>query len=118
MKSSLDYKEDRGPAERIKDRVRKLPIETWRYKREIDPAQELHIGPYAEHFLSLFGLGNGKEIQVVDAVGILFKSVQDLADDVDVIKNHIIKKPTKRKQSTARKTPRKTTRKATRRKAA
>jgi len=118
MKSSLEYKEDRGPAERIIDRVRKLPIETWRYKREIDPAQELHIGPYAEHFLSLFGLGNGKEIQVVDAVGILFKSVQDLADDVDVIKNHIIKKPTKRKQSTARKTPRKTTRKTTRRKAA
>lgn len=77
--SSKTFKYDDGPAERILDRLKILPVRTWRYKG----SSELHLGPYAEDFQEIFGMGNGKTIPVVDAFGILFQSMKELAIQVD-----------------------------------
>jgi len=106
MKCSMAYKHDDGPAERIIDRLRSVPIRTWRYKPEIDPRQELHIGPYAEDWKRELGLGDGKEINVIDAFGVVMKSLQELADDVDALKPKRTAKRTATKRSTKRATKR------------
>lgn len=59
----------------ILDQVNKLDIETWRYK-DID---RVHLGPYAEDVLEKLGIGNGKSINMLDMVGALFASVQELS---------------------------------------
>ncbi len=46
----------------------------WRYKGD----DTVHVGPYAEDFRDAFGLGDGKEIAVVDAIGILMAAVKGL----------------------------------------
>lgn len=61
--------------EKILESVRGLHVERWNYKREIDPSTEPHIGPYAEEFKEQFGVGDGKTINMIDALGVLFASV-------------------------------------------
>ena len=64
----------------ILEAVEKLPIKIWSYKPEIDtPNHEPHIGPYAEDFQRLFGIGTGQEIFLMDGVGISLASIQHLA---------------------------------------
>lgn len=53
-----------------------LPVASWRYKTE-DEA-ERHIGPFAEDFQRLFGLGDGETISIVDAQGVAFAAIQGL----------------------------------------
>ena len=89
MKSHPSYKEDDGPAERILDRVEQLPVRTWRYRRDIDPHQELHIGPYAHDWQRIMGIGNGTEINVIDAFGVVLKCIQELHDDNKEIKKKL-----------------------------
>jgi hypothetical protein len=92
MKSHPAYKEDDGPAERILDRVQDLEVRTWRYKREIDPRQEIHIGPYAHDWKRVLGLGNGKEIDVIDAFGVVLKCIQELYDDNKALREEVSKR--------------------------
>lgn len=70
--------------------IRNLNVEGWKYKD--DPEQETHVGPYAEDFKKEFGLGDGKTIHVVDALGVTMKAVQDLSDKVDAIEHKGVKK--------------------------
>jgi hypothetical protein len=62
--------------------MKDLPIERWKY---IDRKED-HIGPYAEDFRERFGVGDGKTIDVIDAVGVLMASVKALAEEVDELK--------------------------------
>ena len=80
--SSRSYKHDDGEPTRLVDLVRKAPVRTWRYRPEIDPHQELHIGPYAEDFQRATGLGDGKTINLIDACGIALGCIQELDRDV------------------------------------
>jgi hypothetical protein len=84
--SARSIKHDDGPPERILDRVKKLPVRTWRY--DADPGT-MHIGPYAEDWQAMMGLGDGKSISVIDAVGVLLQSVKDLAADVDELREAV-----------------------------
>jgi len=61
--------------------VNNLDVESWSYKD--DPERESHIGPYAEDFKREFGVGDGKTINVVDALGVTMKAIQDLSDRVE-----------------------------------
>ena len=56
--------------------VMQTPVSKWSYKGE----NTNHIGPMAEDFQRAFGVGDGKTISIIDAIGVLFASVQALAE--------------------------------------
>jgi hypothetical protein len=59
-------------------KVSELPLASWRYRGEDEAAR--HLGPFAEDFQRLFGLGNGETISVVDAQGVAFAAIQGLQE--------------------------------------
>lgn len=75
--SSRAIKHDNRPVASVLPRIVEMPIEAWKYR--FDPDQRDHIGPYAEDFQRLFGVGDGKTIVLMDAVGVLFKGAQETA---------------------------------------
>lgn len=85
-KCAREFKEDFGPAERILDRMAQCEVGTWRYKREIEPEQPMHISPFAEDVHESLGIGDGKTIPFIDLIGVCWKSIQELKDDVDKLK--------------------------------
>ena len=86
--SSRDYKEHNALAGDVLDKVAGLSVERWRYKPHIvgEPNPAEHIGPYAEDFRAAFGVGDGKTINYVDAIGVLFKAVQVLTAEVRALR--------------------------------
>ena len=80
--SSKDYKTDKKPARSGLKAVKKMPVEEWKYKDGIADGGE-HIGPYAEDFQKATGKGDGKMINVMDAVGVTMKAVQELDAKID-----------------------------------
>ena len=64
----------------ILDSVASLEMASWQYKQG---STGKHIGPIAEDFEQVFGLGtNGKTISVVDASGIALAAIQGLYKEV------------------------------------
>lgn len=55
-----------------------LPVEKWRYKPGMRLGQQPHIGPYAEDFKKMFGVGDGVTIDPIDAIGVLCAAVKAL----------------------------------------
>lgn len=83
--SSREFKENKRPAETVLEKVKSLPVERWNYKVGRGDGKE-HIGPYAEDWAERFG-GSGKEISVVDSIGVLLKAVQELSAKVDELES-------------------------------
>ena len=82
MMCSKVWKTDEAPAEPVLDKLERLPVETWRYKGE----KQRHIGPYAEDFREIFGLGNGHTIPEIDAVGICLQAIKELRAEIKELK--------------------------------
>jgi hypothetical protein len=82
--SSKDAKEKKRPVFGVLDAVKAMPVEKWSYKKGMGDGGE-HIGPYAEDFKAKTGLGNGREISVIDAVGVSMGAIKELAAKVDEI---------------------------------
>jgi hypothetical protein len=82
--SSKAVKESKRPVSsgEILAAMKELPVERWKYINH----KEDHIGPYAEDFRELFGVGDGKTINVIDAIGVLMASVKALAKELDEVK--------------------------------
>ncbi len=82
--SSKAVKESKHPVStgEILAAMKELPVERWKYINH----KEDHIGPYAEDFRALFGVGDGKTIDVIDAIGVLMASVKALAKELDEVK--------------------------------
>ena len=57
-------------------KVAEMDVLGWRYK--LDPDETSHIGPVAEEFQRLFGVGDGSTISSVDAHGVAFGAIQAL----------------------------------------
>ena len=58
-------------------KVAALPISQWKYK--VEPAGVKHIGPVAQDFHAVFGLGdNDKSIGSVDESGVALAAIQGL----------------------------------------
>lgn len=77
--SSSRYKENAHPVDTLQtlSAVVQLPINTWNLITQ-DPSI-IHIGPYAQDFFDAFGYGEDPEyINTMDAIGVLFASVQGL----------------------------------------
>jgi len=68
------------PAE-VLTKLADLPVASWRYKSEEESAR--HIGPFAEDFQRLFGLGDGETISMVDAQGVALAAIQGLKESLD-----------------------------------
>lgn len=69
----------------ILKQVNQLDIEKWKYK---ELATE-HLGCYAGQFKEVFGVGDGNTINLIDCVGILMASVQELTKKLDDITKEI-----------------------------
>ena len=82
--SSKEFKEDKRPAKGSLEAVRRMPVGEWKYKEGISDEGE-HIGPYAEDFQAATGKGNGKMINLMDAVGVTMGAVQQLDKKVDAL---------------------------------
>jgi hypothetical protein len=60
----------------VLDKLKKLQINTWHYKGD----KVKHVGPMAEQFKELFGVGDGVTISIIDVIGVLLGSMKELAE--------------------------------------
>lgn len=70
----------------ILESVDNLSLDKWTYKG----LDKEHIGPYAEEFRDLFGIGDGQTINMIDLFGVLIGAVKELSlkvKELQVIKN-------------------------------
>ena len=68
----------------VLDAVTSLPLSKWHYQSE--PPDVQHIGPMAQDFKALFGVGaDDKHIFQIDADGVSFAAIQALAHKLDVV---------------------------------
>jgi len=66
----------------VLDKLIALPMQTWFYKMSRDEGR--HMGPFAEDFAQVFGLGNDeKHIATVDESGVAFAAIQGLNRKVE-----------------------------------
>lgn len=75
----------------IADGVLGLPVKAWRYKADHAPVghgTELHLGPMAEDFHSLFGFGDDKTISVIDAFGVVFSALKSALLRLEVLERN------------------------------
>jgi Chaperone of endosialidase len=70
--------------EAVLEAVTSLPVSRWHYKSESPDIQ--HIGPMAQDFKALFGVGaDDKHIFQIDADGVSFAAIQALAHKLDAV---------------------------------
>ena len=86
--SDENLKENFIPVEQLNilDKISKLSITQWNYKGTEDG--EKHIGPMAQQFKKLFGLGaegDDKTISTIDPSGIALAGIQELTKRNDVL---------------------------------
>jgi hypothetical protein len=79
MMSSKKVKTDKRPVKGALKAVENMPVESWRYKGGIGR----HVGPYAEDFKKETGAGDGKTINVIDAIGTNMAAIKELSAKVD-----------------------------------
>lgn len=87
--SSKDAKEGKAPVdgEQVLEGIQTMPVESWKYKDGIEDGQR-HIGPYAEDFAARFG-GDGKTINMIDAVGVNMAGTKELANKVAELEKQV-----------------------------
>lgn len=81
--SSEEIKHDKQPFDSL-GAVRKMPVEQWTYDAGAGDGGT-HVGPYAEDFHAATGVGDGKSIDPITAVGITMGAVRQLDQKVEQI---------------------------------
>jgi hypothetical protein len=94
MKCSASYKAIEGALNEswAAEIVGRLPLHIWSYNDAQRPDGDhggKHVGPMAEDFHRLTTLGDGKSIDVVDAVGLLFGALQWAVRAIELQHQHI-----------------------------
>lgn len=76
----------------ILPRIDMLKVEAWKYRPGVADggAAGFHIGPYADQFKELFGIGDGVTINLSDAVGILFAGVKEVIERINKIESQVM----------------------------
>lgn len=72
----------------LSDAVCQMPLHVWSYRPEHAPegdGEVVHIGPMAEDFHRLTGIGDSKTISVIDAFGVVFGALKDALTRVEVL---------------------------------
>lgn len=94
MSSSKKVKKDKKPVRRsLLKQVRSMPVEDWSYKDGHGDGGR-HTGPYAEDFQKATGKGDGKTINVIDALGVTMGAVQELDKKVTQLARRSLPAPT------------------------
>lgn len=89
MASDEDGKTKRRKAHGFIDAVDSMDVDAWRYKAGApggDDGAADHVGPMAQDFQKATGLGDGKTIPVVDAIGVVTGAVKELSAEVRALK--------------------------------
>ena len=83
--SDENIKENRKPPRRsLLDAVDNMRVEEWDYKDGAgDEAR--HVGTYAQDFRKNTGMGDGKTINVIDAIGTTMGAIKELSAKVDAM---------------------------------
>jgi hypothetical protein len=76
MASDRNLKEDIKPVEGVLERLKELPLFTWKYKGD----DTTHIGPMAQDFQKAFGVGDGKTLFFGDMLSVIMGSMKELAN--------------------------------------
>lgn len=94
MSSDENVKEDRKEARSATAALRKIPIDSWKYKDDAPHADggTPHTGAMAQDFQKATGTGDGKTINVVDAIGVTMKAVKEIDAKVSQISRGIPKR--------------------------
>lgn len=79
--SSKKIKHDMKPSSDNLSKLEAMPVEEWTYN-EGEGDGGTHIGPYAEDFQAATGKGDGKTINVIDAIGVTMGAVKEVAAQV------------------------------------
>lgn len=89
--SSKKVKTNKHPIEgEVLERLEDVPVERWRYKEGVeDSGVREHVGPYAEDFTKAFGTGDGKSIDLMDAVGVSMAATKELARKVAALEQKL-----------------------------
>lgn len=66
-----------------------MPLYQWRYTPESGEGQEHHIGPMAEDFQAMTGLGQPQAIHVVDYLGLLAGALQNALHRIEVLERQV-----------------------------
>lgn len=89
--SSKGLKTDKAPVKGALEAVKAMPVEKWTYKPGAGDGGT-HVGPYAEDFAKETGMGDGKTIDPISAMGLTMKAVQELSAKVEAIAPHVAAK--------------------------
>lgn len=96
--STLKRNIRRVDTDEILTKLSQLPISQWSYKAQ-DPSIE-HIGPMAQDFHRLFGLGDDdKHINTLDPDGVALAAIQALLDKVEKLEQRITELEAQNKSS-------------------
>jgi hypothetical protein len=85
MMSDENAKTGKKKVKGARKAVDNMRVEKWRYKPGTpytDADQAEHVGTYAQDFQRETGLGDGKTINVIDAIGVNMAAVKELSRDV------------------------------------
>lgn len=86
MLSDENAKEDIRPAPKgFLNQVKQLPVSEWKYKDGQGDGGE-HVGTMAQDWQAATGRGTGKTIDVVDYLGTLTGAVQELTQEVELLR--------------------------------
>jgi len=80
------FKENKRPVSEILPRMKILRVEAWDYKKGVCD-EDTHIGPYADQFQNLFGVGDGVTINYIDAMGVCMLAIKELIDRVEYLES-------------------------------
>lgn len=91
LTSSRDAKTDITSVDEraILEKLASLEIKSWRYKT--DSTGAYHIGPIAEEFQKVFGLSDGKSINIIDTNGIAFSAIKAIHSENQQLRDRLVK---------------------------
>lgn len=84
----LKHNKEKISSEIILKGLKKIPVEKWDYKKGVED-EVRHIGVYAEDFSNEFGVGDGRTIHVMDAIGVSMAAIKGLSKQVDRIERNM-----------------------------
>lgn len=77
-------KDKKKPGRSLLQAVENMPVEEWTYKPGKGDGGR-HVGTYAQDFQRETGMGDGKTINVIDAIGTAMGAIKELAAKVDTM---------------------------------